>query len=69
MRAFFAIICLLLAGCSSLTVSPPVDVEHGPGVIWMDDQYERGQIPSDWQLGIRPDGVVVARKVAGERYE
>jgi hypothetical protein len=69
MRAFFAIICLLLAGCSSLTVSPLVDVEHGTEVIWMDDQYERGQIPSDWQLGIRPDGVVVARKVAGERYE
>jgi hypothetical protein len=61
-----SILLLLLTGCSGLVLTPTVEVDHGAGVIWMDDQYDRGQIPADWQLGIRPDGVVVARENAGE---
>lgn len=57
MKTIGMFLCLALCGCSGINV----ELEQKQEVIWMDPLYERGQIPSEWQLGIRADGVVVSR--------
>lgn len=65
----YEVLLLLLCGCSSLTVRPPVEVEHT--VVWSGEWFSNrlnlpwwspDQVPFHaLELGIRDDGVLVAR--------